>query len=658
MRFLMTAMAAVSAAGFAALGGCGGGDSGTGGSTTSGSGAGGSTSASASSGTGGTHVTTADKVDLVLAIDNSRSMADKQKILAAALPDLVGALVNPKCIDQTTFQPSAMQPAGPMDPCPDAASKREQTPVLDIHIGVITSSLGGHGADACPNSETTSCPGGVPNTSNNDLGHLVSRQDPCTVFTVPTYVNKGFLAWDPSGKLNPKGESSVGSLDVDPGTGNVTNGTPGLLTSLKDMVLGVGQIGCGYESQLESVYRFLIDPNPYQSIVVNAQGSASPQGTDAVLLQQRKDFLRPSSVLAIVVLSDENDCSIKEFGQFYFAAQLRDPGNPGQNFHLPRPRSECATNPNDTCCRSCGQDQTGCPADPTCTAGTGKLDDQTDNVNLRCWDQKRRFGIDFLYPTDRYVTGLSSLTVPDRTGNLVPNPIFSDLDPSDGDSAVRDPSLVVFAGIVGVPWQDLALDPFDLKKGLKTSTQLAATNAVGHTTWEYIIGDPDKFVLPLDPHMIESNAPRAGTDPITGVALAPPTAPAGTDKINGHEYTPGTQGAGQGAPNDLEYACIFDLPQPRDCSNQSLVSCDCQDPQNDNPLCEPDPAQGGNRTLQVRAKAYPGIRELSLIKKLGPQGIAASICPAQLSDATAADYAYRPAVDAISGVILAHFPKP
>ena len=40
-----------------------------------------------------------DKIDLVLAIDNSRSMADKQEILALAIPDLVNGLVNPGCFD-------------------------------------------------------------------------------------------------------------------------------------------------------------------------------------------------------------------------------------------------------------------------------------------------------------------------------------------------------------------------------------------------------------------------------------------------------------------------------------------------------------------------------------------------------------------------------
>jgi hypothetical protein len=59
----------------------------------------------------------------------------------------------------------------------------------------------------------------------------------------------------------------------------------------------------------------------------------------------------------------------------------------------------------------------------------------------------------------------------------------------------------------------------------------------------------------------------------------------------------------------------------------------------DNPLC-----QG---TMQVRAKAYPGIKELAIARGMGTQGIAASICPKQLTDPTAGDYGYHPAVQAI-----------
>jgi hypothetical protein len=617
-------------------------------------------------GTGGqpgiSHFSTSgiDKLDLLLMVDNSRSMADKQQILAAAIPDLVRGVVNPPCVDGSGL-PSAQQPSGPTDACPDPATRRKFAPLLDIHIGVITSSIGGHASDACPNTETYSCPGGATNATNNDMGHLISRLDPCNGGSVSTYQGNGFLAWDPAGKDTPPGESQLGSIAVDPATGAVTTVMPGLVASLKDMVLGAGQIGCGYESSMESWYRFLVDPEPYQTIAVDpSTGRADPQGVDQVLLQQRKDFLRPDSLLLIVGMSDENDCSIKEYGQFYFAAQQRDPTNPNKNFYLPKPRSECAVDPNDKCCRSCGQDQSGCPADPNCT---GSLDAKTDDVNLRCWDQKRRFGIDFLYPIDRYVTGLSLPVVPNRAGDMVQNPLFSDLNPNDGASFIRDSSLVLLTYVVGVPWQDIARRRADgtpdLLSGLdalgnpvggfKRGNELAMMDASGHTTWDYVIGNPGSAAGPLDPHMIESDAPRTGTSPITGDTLAPPSASeGGTDAINGHEYTPGTKNGVQAAPDDLEYACIFPLPSPRDCADPSIVSCDCTDPQNDNPLCKSGP---NGRTLQTHAKAYPGIRQLALVKALGLQGTVGSICPAQLADPSARDYGYRPAVDAVLGVL-------
>ncbi|APR83734.1 Hypothetical protein A7982_09083 [Minicystis rosea] len=600
----------------------------------------GTTGSGTSTGTGTIPpVTIVDKVDIVLGIDNSRSMADKQDILSLALSDLITSLTNPPCVDANQ-QPIANQPASGLDMCP-AGSARLVAPINDIHVGIVTTSLGGHGSDSCPDQETVtgSCPGGTINTTNNDKGHLVSRTDPCGGGTVSTYQNQGFLAWDPTQKLIPPGE---------PNTANFT-------TSIRDMVTGVGQIGCGYESQLESWYRFLIDPDPYQTITVEPSTlRTTPQGIDDILLQERKDFLRPDSLLAILMLSDENDCSIKEYGQYWFAAQQRDPGNPNKNFYLPKPRSECAVNPNDECCRSCGQDQTGCPADPNCT---GSLDAQTDDVNLRCWDQKRRFGIDFLYPVDRYVNGLSSATVPNRSGDLVPNPVFSNLDPSTYPNAgTRDPGLVILAGIVGVPWQDLARDPGDLTKGYKTAEELAHKNN-GINTWDVILGDPANYVAPLDPHMIESPNARTGTNPITGTTLAPPTnaAGAGSDAINGHEYTPGLVDGVQVVPDDLQYACIFPLVNPRDCVN-TPNPCDCADPKNDNPLCEPTDAANPTttRTQQARAKAYPGLRQLNVIRDLGPQGVAGSICPVQQVDSSRSDYAYRPSINALIQRVQPH----
>jgi hypothetical protein len=562
-----------------------------------------------------------DKIDLVLMIDNSRSMADKQLILAAAVPDLVGALVNPKCIDPkgTTM---TTQPATVTEPCP-AGLVRDFKPITNIHIGIVTSSLGGHGGDACSvTNDTQSCPGS-PNPSNNDAGHLVSRVDACGGALVPTYQNKGFLAWDPNKVLTPPGETTIGSINIDM-AGKVTTGTPGIVPSLKDLVVGAGQVGCGYEAQLESWYRFLVDPEPYKDITLQA-GKATPAGTDALLLQQRADFLRPSSLLAIIMLTDENDCSVKESGQFYYAVQQQNPQDNKKKFHLPRARKECATNPNDPCCKSCGQSVgANCPADDMCKTSP-TLSDTEDDINLRCFDQKRRFGIDFLYGIDRYRDALHNRTIPNRAGEMVDNPLFLDLNPMDTDSSIRDPGLVFIAGIIGVPWEDIARDPADLTKGFKNAEELAVKDANNVSTWDMILGDPANYVPAKDPHMIESIQPRAG---LPGV-----TSPVGTDPINGHEYTI--------ANNDLQYACIFKLPAPRDCSMGNINGCDCT-PGNDNPLCDDT-----TKTLQVRAKGYPGLRELATLKAAASQGIVASICPAQLNDLTKDDYGYRPAIGSI-----------
>ena len=557
------------------------------------------------------------RVDLLIAVDNSRGMGQKQFFLAEAIPTLLQGLTNPPCIDPNGVAPSA-QPPTPEAVCPSGLV-RAYAPQTDIHIGVISSSLGGHGADACPDTDMQSCPGSI-NTSNNDHGRLVARKDVCTGEAVPTYANKSFLAWDPKQTLTPPGEYTL-----DNGAGK------GLIPTLTDMVKGTGDIGCGYESQLESIYRFLADPDPYQSIQV-VDLKAVPTGTDAALLNQRRDFLRPDSHLMVLMTSDENDCSTKEFGQFFLVNQIRAAN--GTAFRMPRARQECATNPGDPCCKSCGQGLGSCAPDATCgdPANPAQYTETEDPINLRCWDQKRRFGIDFLYPLDRYVNAFTKSTITNRAGELVPNPIFSDLDPSDSIKTIRDPSQVLVAGIVGVPWQDIARDTKDIKKGFKSWKEMLLPAAGYSTVWEVISGNPDIYALPKDPLMNESVKPRFGTSPITGVALASPMSPLG-NPINGNEYT---------TIDDLQYACIFDLPMSlqRNCKDGK---CECFDPMNDNPLCAQNP-DGSGKTLQVRARALPGLRQLSVLQGLGSQAAVGSVCAAQTTDPAAADYGFKPSM--------------
>lgn len=567
---------------------------------------------------------TVDKIDLLLVIDNSSSMADKQQILAQAVPNLIERLVNPRCIDASGF-PVAQQPGGPLEPCPMVGtvwSTREFVPVTDIHIGIISSSLGGHGADVCPNETSQKCASGTTH-SNNDQGHLLSRLDPCAEGQAPTYESKGFLAWDPAQKQTPPGEADRGAL----------------VDHLRDMVVGVGQVGCGYESQLESWYRFLVDPEPYASLSVE-NGVSIPQGLDSTLLLQRQAFLRPDSLVAVLMLTDENDCSIMESGSYFIVGQQHQ-GN-GLPFRMPKARAECAADPNDPCCMSCAQDRGECPYDPTCfdqNGGIQTLSADEDHSNLRCFDQKRRFGVDFLYPVERYRDALTKPVVANRRGELVPNPLFSDLDPSDGIKPVRSPGLVFLAGLVGVPWQDVAADPKDLSKGYKRANALNTVDpALGYSAWDLMLGDPKTGVLPRDPLMIESQAQRMGVHPLSAENIGGDCQNA-PNSINGCEHAP--------ALGDLQYACVFPLPQPVDCSAGNIPGCDCTPDSAGNPLCMEQPSKPGDYSLQARAKAYPSIRELEVLRGIGDQAIVASVCAAEVQDMAAPHYGYQPAIDAL-----------
>ena len=129
-------------------------------------------------------------------------------------------------------------------------------------------------------------------------------------------------------------------------------------------------------------------------------------------------------------------------------------------------------------------------------------------------------------------------------------------------------------------------------------------------------------------HMVESKVPRPGLP-----APSNTRGNNGNDPIHGREWETGG--------NDLQYACTFELPVARVCS-ASDTSCDCADPAKNPSLC------GSTIGTQLRAKAYPTVRELMAVRALGNQGVAASLCPITLKgDKSAPAYGYNPAVTAI-----------
>ena len=232
----------------------------------------------------------------------------------------------------------------------------------DIHIGVITSSLGGHGGYLCSEDHTN-----YWNETQNDRGQLIAR-GPSGGDARGTYAGSNFLAWDPQASKNPPGEADPSAL----------------VENLQDLIHGAGEQGCGYEASLEAWYRFLIEPEPPQTVVFDQSvGESVPQGLDEVLLAQRAQFLRPDSLVAIIMLTDENDCSIMDWGHGHYAAG----GTAGA---LPRSTSVCDTDPNDQCCMACtlASIPEGCPppsADSKCQVAEvhAQIAQQDDALNLR-----------------------------------------------------------------------------------------------------------------------------------------------------------------------------------------------------------------------------------------------------------------------------------
>jgi len=576
--------------------------------------------------------TAVDKIDLLFMIDNSISMADKQAILAEAVPLLVQRLITPICVKPCTGAncTAAQQrdgiPTGKNanseGVCPEGAP--EFNPIRDIHVGVVTSSLGSHGA-AGPKDICTSA-------TDDDHAHLLGDIRNTRDHVMPAlqpYDANGFLKWDTTKppKYQPAGESNGDAFT----------------TKFTNMVTSAGEHGCGYEASLEAWYRFLVDPEPAGKIAVNeATSQASVTEVDQQVLMQRKAFLRPDSLVAIVMLSDENDCSIQDEGYGWLIAR---------SANMYRSTSACA-NPNDPCCQSCGETvaHANCPAiasDSECSKGKF-LAAADDDLNLRCWQQKRRFGFDLLYRTSRYSSGLSSKLVRVRSGEMKPNPLY---DAPEG-KLPRDEGLVFLAGIVGVPWQDLA--DADTLKDANSLRYLDAKEMDTATPnrWSVILGEPNTDsptgaapVPPLDPLMIEQPGERTGANPITNDALVPSTSTKPTENpINGHEQ------ANMGN-RDLQYACIFPLSKPITCdmaASDAGKGCDCfsEELAFNRPLCQP-PGGGAATTTQSFAKAYPGTRHLQVLKEFKAQSIVASICPKIVDDKTKPDYGYNPAVKAI-----------
>ena len=637
---------------------------------------------------------TIDKVDILFDIDNSASMGDKQAYLAKAIPDLLTRLVQPNCINPTTMAITGQ--AGLDGNCSDGVSNAEFPPVHNMHIGIVSSSLGPRLGNQCQPDATQMTPQGTIPRHNDDQGHLLNRTaDPNNLTTYTEGVlgdapsPDNFLDWFPPGSVNP---SNMGVTPTGPKP--VTDPTT-LNSDFQQLVVGVHQFGCGVESQLESWYRFLIQPDPYASLKTVTQGPrtvAQWVGVDTTILQQRADFLRPDSLVAVIVLTDENDSEVdvRSFGGTAWNF-MTSPG-----FNPPRGTSVCLTNPGDPGCTSCAFKKN--QGDSQCQMNGGVYTDGHDwgyDLNLRHVHEKQKYGVSVQFPIQRYVLGLTSQRIPNRDGEYPSgatsyqgldknnlkcvNPLYAAKLPTSGGQSNWNPSasdlcnltpgtrksnLVFYAHIGGVPHQLLQTNPKDPDSAQKDS--------LSDDDWTLILGkDPENYdYTGIDPHMVEDYQPRTGVPvPSNGFAVSPATSPEGTDPISGREWiTNSAMAEHRGVLVDREYACTFKLDMARDCSDSATTadqtlqdSCDCQPPNPNtgtfSPSQVPAVCNSDMPTNQDSAKTYPTIRELELARYLGKvnganEGIISSLCPIHTKDQSPDGksdqlFGYRPAMNAI-----------
>lgn len=201
-------------------------------------------------------VTSVDQVDLLFMVDNSNSMSEEQASLAAEFPRMVEILASGDFeLDGNLDGPDDFEPVG------------------SLNVGVITSDMGTGG------------------------------------FTVPTCAASDF---GDDGILRTSGNTATGCaatypsfLNFEPGDG----GDPGAFATDVACVATVGTGGCGFEQQLEAILKALSPSAPTAWTSDDFRAPSFFHGTSGHGDGVNAGFVRDRSVLAIIPVTDEEDCS-------------------------------------------------------------------------------------------------------------------------------------------------------------------------------------------------------------------------------------------------------------------------------------------------------------------------------------------------------------
>jgi hypothetical protein len=284
----------------------------------------------------------AKDLDILFVIDNSTSMSPKQRAIAQAIPAFM------KKIDETG---------------------------ANYHIGVVTTDVGTlpPGQPGFPGSTDSRC-----NTAKGDDGLLQNKACPSRIPASGqgTEFAQACLGSSLAGAqgLCPDPSFVPRDLWIEKTGATINISSPGAAGMAASAVaerafkcIGlVGDYGCGVESPLESMKRAL-------------DGH----------LNENKGFLRETSVLAVIFITDEDDCSVQlaQRARLDPASASCDPGNPDPDY--------------------------GCfNLDYRCVAKSIVCDESLGTPGLKHNCRERTPS--FLESTEKYVKFLSSLRRPER----------------------------------------------------------------------------------------------------------------------------------------------------------------------------------------------------------------------------------------------------
>lgn len=231
-----------------------------------------------------------NKVDLLFMVDNSHSMAQEQAKLREQLPRLIKVLTT-----------------GDKNP-DDGIDTEDFVPVRDLHLAVVTSDMGSPGIPPEQNFPSGDCYG----TGNDGLfmhSSAFAIDAGLTCYDAyPLFLEHQIDFSDDSDELLQKAQETADDFAC---------------------ITAVGVDGCGFEMPLESVLKSLwpsLDENlTSEHQALNIQFLAGSQGRGD---RDHIEFLRgtdyhptqsdPLSILAILVVTDEDDCSAGANGNLDF----------------------------------------------------------------------------------------------------------------------------------------------------------------------------------------------------------------------------------------------------------------------------------------------------------------------------------------------------